>query len=919
MTESTKVRLVRCPKCENLLPELADYSVYQCGGCGAVLRAEDKNREVDTLSQKSEEERVEEVSSKLQNSSEKRIADSSDASDTDKSNAGSLRCDKRGLEKKDIGLADRSMNQSKVNGDKSVVEHGLDVNTSRDELGNAVGREQRDLNPRVGYTSGFRRSGRMSDWQTEDRGEVEGFPRTRRTDVGGLRFSTSNYPDEGPSNYHSDASYGYREPLRNRIGQDGANRVQYLEQDRAELLRKLDELKEQLSRSCDVVDKPKDKVPIDGRIVPPEPYCGSDSWLPNGSLGSDRASMPFLGPDKQVAGPTYFSHYPDPFPYSNGHGMDMHGLHPSLHNSNHAPGYRDPFGSQMLRSTPHKFPSQYQQLSSHPYFSGQYVDSNHDAFESYQQNAMYHQPSCSCYRCYDKNQRVLPPVQPTAFSNKPNNSMMYHHENPGPFAPHVQNFRAAVPPSNFCGPQAHTRWPSDLNSDVGGIVRCYPRKVVVASGGRRCRPIAGGAPFIICNNCFELLQLPKKAQLLVKNKQKLQCGTCSTVIDYAVIDTKLVLSVQTGMRGISTEVDDSCNEVLRDYTSRSHGRFDRISANFSSDDYDNSGYDFHAMDREPISLSMDQGLNSGKPQEMQSFHSTSPSTSEDETSPDVLIEQREVTKSIQQPIKATVGLSPPPGSPLQEHFDYSSNNHAVNRFGKGNRSSRTDQEKLMPDRVTTRQNSLKEASLATEMDVSLNEYSNNGMSQDSGEATREDDLPRNNKGSESFFANIIKKSFKDFSRSNQTEERGKSNISVNGHLLPDRLVKKAEKSAGPIHPGQYWYDFRAGFWGVMGGPCLGIIPPFIEELNYPMPENCAGGTTGVFVNGRELHQKDLDLLASRGLPTTRDRSYIVEISGRVLDEDTGEELDSLGKLAPTVEKAKHGFGMKAPRARAAAQ
>ncbi|KAK7843603.1 protein enhanced disease resistance 4 [Quercus suber] len=38
MAEITaKLRLVRCPKCENLLPELADYSVYQCGGCGAVL------------------------------------------------------------------------------------------------------------------------------------------------------------------------------------------------------------------------------------------------------------------------------------------------------------------------------------------------------------------------------------------------------------------------------------------------------------------------------------------------------------------------------------------------------------------------------------------------------------------------------------------------------------------------------------------------------------------------------------------------------------------------------------------------------------------------------------------------------------------------------------------------------------------
>lgn len=66
-----------------------------------------------------------------------------------------------------------------------------------------------------------------------------------------------------------------------------------------------------------------------------------------------------------------------------------------------------------------------------------------------------------------------------------------------------------------------------------------------------------------------------------------------------------------------------------------------------------------------------------------------------------------------------------------------------------------------------------------------------------------------------------------------------------------------------------------------------------------MPENCAGGSSGVFVNGRELHQKDLELLANRGLPTDRDRYYIIEISGRVLDEDTGEELCKLGKLAPT--------------------
>lgn len=66
-----------------------------------------------------------------------------------------------------------------------------------------------------------------------------------------------------------------------------------------------------------------------------------------------------------------------------------------------------------------------------------------------------------------------------------------------------------------------------------------------------------------------------------------------------------------------------------------------------------------------------------------------------------------------------------------------------------------------------------------------------------------------------------------------------------------------------------------------------------------MPINCAAGNTGVWVNERELNQKDLDLLVSRGLPATRDKEYVIDVTGRVEDRDTGEELKSLGKLAPT--------------------
>ncbi|KAF8726843.1 hypothetical protein HU200_019323 [Digitaria exilis] len=165
-------------------------------------------------------------------------------------------------------------------------------------------------------------------------------------------------------------------------------------------------------------------------------------------------------------------------------------------------------------------------------------------------------------------------------------------------------------------------------------------------------------------------------------------------------------------------------------------------------------------------------------------------------------------------------------------------------------------------------------------------------------------------GDSSFFTGFLKKGFKDLSLFNQSADNVK--VSINGHPISERALRKAEKKAGPVGPGSYWYDYRAGFWGVFGQECSGIIPPFIKEFNYPMPKNCAGGNTGVFVNGRELHQKDFDLLVGRGLPRLSGKSYSVEISGTVVDDTTGMKLRGLGRLAPTIEKIKRGFGMHIP-------
>ncbi|XAR53977.1 hypothetical protein NMG60_11028945 [Bertholletia excelsa] len=806
----------------------------------------------------------------------------SDGSENDGKSNGSSG---RRAERREVlsNIADNQSNGSSSRTDKWVADSDPEKIETLNESDHVEIREGfEELEPPNGMANGSQRLG---------------FRRNPARDIEGIRYSTSNYSEDGPSNDNLRSSYGYVEPLKRQSKPNEFNKVEYLGQDRDELLRKLDELKDQLSRSCDMNEKPKERVPSVQRS-----YGGSETLFYNDSWGSNRPSGQYPIPDPYLARPPYPGYYPEPSPYISGNEMGMNSFYPSMHNTNQMPRFGDPMRSQMPRRA-------------HPYFSGQYADPDMVQFEPYPPHMNPHHPSCSCFHCY-KIQQVRPPVQTTAFHNNifpspdlANNPMYYPCENPVAFGPRDYNSKL----SNPYNPRSHTRWPIDLNSEVGGFLRRRPPRVVVPTGARHCHPIAGGAPFVLCYNCFELLQLPKKLLLIEAAQNKVHCGACSTVIVFSVANKRLVLSIDADIQKPSKVVDENSYPHMKstDGTSNSHVHVNQASTNFSSEDFNNSGYDFHSMDHE--------GFCSGKSVDMRSPHSTSLYCSEDEGNNDYnSLDACEKPNSAELAAKANP--SPPPaGSPLQDYFDYSNKYHAVCRIGKGNQSGRSERENVEVKKVSSRQNSMKDVSLATETEVSFNEYSNSGTSQEFGVGSkgRREYQPRANKGGQSFFGGFIKKSFRDFSRSNSnTGEQCSINVTINGQQMPDCVLRKAEKLAGPIHPGQYWYDFRAGFWGVMGGPCLGIIPPFIEQFNYPMPENCAAGDTGVLVNGRELHQKDLNLLSNRGLPTARDKSYILEISGRVLDEETGEELDSLGKLAPTVEKMKRGFGMKPPKAAA---
>ena len=61
---------------------------------------------------------------------------------------------------------------------------------------------------------------------------------------------------------------------------------------------------------------------------------------------------------------------------------------------------------------------------------------------------------------------------------------------------------------------------------------------------------------------------------------------------------------------------------------------------------------------------------------------------------------------------------------------------------------------------------------------------------------------------------------------------------------------------GVIPAGSYWYDPVSGFWGAQGGPSSGQIMPGLA-LGGPLQANASGNSgTGVFINGRQIHQQE---------------------------------------------------------------
>lgn len=140
-------------------------------------------------------------------------------------------------------------------------------------------------------------------------------------------------------------------------------------------------------------------------------------------------------------------------------------------------------------------------------------------------------------------------------------------------------------------------------------------------------------------------------------------------------------------------------------------------------------------------------------------------------------------------------------------------------------------------------------------------------------------------------------------------ESSSRQVTVNGARQPDERLASFAALGLLIADGRYWYDSICGAWGFEGGPTAGYLAAGLD-FGAPLEANASLGTTGVFVNGRNLPMLDLIALQSLvgGVPPGR---YRIDATGN-LGLEGGPPLVNLVQLVMLARMAAQAQGQADP-------
>ena len=132
-------------------------------------------------------------------------------------------------------------------------------------------------------------------------------------------------------------------------------------------------------------------------------------------------------------------------------------------------------------------------------------------------------------------------------------------------------------------------------------------------------------------------------------------------------------------------------------------------------------------------------------------------------------------------------------------------------------------------------------------------------------------------------------------------------VFINGVQLasPDLAELTATVGAAPVS-GRYWYDATSGLWGLEGHGAGGVARTGLRTA-APLAAEASAGTSGAFVNGRQLPVTELTAVATLlGWPLPADSRYIghYTLDGEgALNSQKGRYL---GNLAAAAKRAARG-------------
>ncbi|CAJ1974535.1 unnamed protein product [Sphenostylis stenocarpa] len=145
-------------------------------------------------------------------------------------------------------------------------------------------------------------------------------------------------------------------------------------------------------------------------------------------------------------------------------------------------------------------------------------------------------------------------------------------------------------------------------------LRRYLREKKNLVAKRHHRPVAGGAPFVTCHKCLNLLQLPADFLLFKRACHQLKCGECSEVLKFSLHGSHIdIFPPNNAIGPPSSEINDQSQVIgSSSLPSASHANYYRYSAAEAISYYDDYGLSIsksYSSEGEPIALAHSHHLH----------------------------------------------------------------------------------------------------------------------------------------------------------------------------------------------------------------------------------------------------------------------------------------------------------------------